>query len=325
MYFLLYAHNVPVRGKTVSAIYDLHGGAITRIPNVLFDIVQRLVHEPVEAVRECYHYDVASFDQYLKFLQAKNLGFWTDEPERFPATEFVWRYPGLLTHAVLEYEFDHYALPEVLVQLDNLLCRHLELRLDLAGRSAEALWQLLTPLAQSSFKTITLFIRYAEATPPELLDELFATQPKLTHIFCHSAPATVRSTQHARVLTTRWRLGPDDAPAALPAPRYVVSPAYFAEAQQHNPYYNGKVCVSRRGQLKNCLRHARSFGQVQTEPLRQLITQADFQDLWHACPDKIEGLRDSELRYATYLPQELRQVGPELYEVIEEVGVLADA
>ena len=317
MYFQLYAHNVPVRGRAASAVYDLHRGAITRIPNVLFDIVQELVGTPLATVRHRYAYDLPSFDRYLQFLHDKDLGFESAEPACFPPTTFAWRHPGPLTHSVLEHELEqHYALPPVLAQLEALLCRHLELRLDLAGQPAAALELLLASLAESSFKAITLFLRHSGATPPAWLDTLFGAHPKLAYVFCHSAPATVRCSQYQRVITTRWQLRPDDAPAALPPPRYVVNPTYFAEARHHNPYYNGKVCVDRLGQVKNCLRHTRSFGQVQTQPLRTLIEQADFQQLWYASVDKIDGLCESELRYATSFVHNLHRVGPERYQVV---------
>jgi hypothetical protein len=321
MYLQLYAHNVPVRGTAAGAIYNLHQGSLTRVPLVLLDLLAQLALAPLATVRARYAYDLASFDRYVDFLLGKDLAFKTEEPAHFPPLDLAWHYPGLLTHAVLEYEFAHYALPEVLTQLDRLLCRHLELRLDLGSQPATALHELLAPLATSVFKTITLFIRHTAAITPAVLDEVYAAHPKLTYLFCHSAPATARSAQHARVLTTRWELGNGGDIPLLPASKYIVNSQFFAEAQQHNPYYNGRVCVNYLGQLKNCLRHAQSFGQVQAQPLRELIGQPGFQELWHASADKIDGLCESELRYAVCPSQALRRSSPGRYAVVspEEV------
>ncbi len=315
MYLQLYAHNVPVRGKTGGAIYNLQQGSLVRVPLVLLDLLAQLAVAPLATVRQRYAYDLASFDRYVEFLLAKDLAFHAEELARFPALDLAWRYPGALTHAVLEYDFAHYALPDVLTQLDQLLCRHLELRLSPVGQPAEQLHALLAPLATSTFKTIALFVEHSADLTPAALDELYAAHPKLTYVFCHSAPVTVRSSHYPRVLTTRWTLPKGDVAPPLPAPRYIVNSQFFSEAQQHNPYYNGRVCINHLGQFKNCLRHSRSFGQVQTQSLRELITQADFRELWYASPDKIDGLCDSELRYAVCLPQALRRSGPGRYAV----------
>lgn len=317
MYLQLYAHNVPVRGAASGAIYNLHQGTLVRVPTVLLGLLEQLAEAPLATVRQRHAYDLASFDRYIEFLLGRDLAFQTEEPARFPALVPAWHYPGLLTHAVLEYEFANYDLPDVLRQLDRLLCRHLELRLDLGSQPLSALEELLVSVATSAFRTIALFVRHTEATTPAALDALFAAHSKLTYIFCHSAPATVRSAHHARVLTTRWPLPADGALPALPAPRYIVNSQFFAEAQLHNPYYHGRVCISRLGQLKNCLRHAPSFGQVQARPLRELLAQPDFQDLWYACVDKIDGLSDSELRYALWLPYALRRTSAGRYALVE--------
>jgi hypothetical protein len=317
MYLQLYAHNVPVPGAASGAIYNLHQGTLVRVPSVLLGLLAQLAEAPLATVRQRHAYDLASFDRYIEFLLARDLAFQTEEPARFPALAPAWHYPGLLTHAVLEYEFAHYALPDVLRQLDRLLCRHLELRLDLGGQPWPALDELLASLATSTFRTVALFVRHTEDSTPAALDALYAAHPKLTYIFCHSAPATVRSTQHARVLTTRWKLAADGRLPELPAPRYIVNSQFFAEAQLHNPYYHGRVCVGRLGQFKNCLRHMPSFGQVQETPLLELIAQPDFQELWYASADKIEGLSDSEFRYALWLPYALRRTAAGRYALIE--------
>lgn len=323
MYLQLYAHNVPVRGTTAGAIYNLAQGSITRVPLVLLDLLTQLAQEPLATVRARYAYDLASFDRYVAFLLGKDLAFQTEEPAHFPALDLTWHHPGLLTHAVLEYAFAHYSLPEVLTQLDRLLCRHLELRLDLGSQPATALPALLAPLATSAFKAITVFVRHTDALTPAFLDAVYAAHPKLAYVFCHSAPATVRSAQHARVLTTRWEPGQGEAMPRLPTPRYIVNSQFFAEAQQHNPYYNGRVCISYLGQLKNCLRHAQSFGHVQAQPLRELIAQPGFQELWHASADKIEGLCESELRYALCPTHALQRSSPGRYAIASPVAAEA--
>ena len=76
-------------------------------------------------------------------------------------------------------------------------------------------------------------------------------------------------------------------------PKYVVNLQFFAEAQHRNPYYNGKVCISRKGLIQNARSQKHAFGQIPVDSLGQVVKQADFQEMWLATPDTIEELKDS--------------------------------
>jgi hypothetical protein len=303
MHFLLYAHNVPVRGRDRSAIYDLHNAQITFIPNVLYDIVAALARQPYAAVEAAYSYDATSFGKYLAFLQQKGLGFFTDRAEAFPRLDLSYHCPDPLTSAVVEYEFRHYDFAALVQQLDALRCRHLELRLRRA--TPKRLAALAAALSGTTLRSVVIWLEYGAAVSSADLRALYAAQPKISRLFCHSAPWSGTDAELPALIYTQWH--PDDAAAPLPAARYVVNSQFFAEAQHRNPYYNGKVCVSRRGDIKNCLQHARSFGRLPTDTLPEVIRRAEFQELWFAAPDAIEELRDSPLRYCTWFPHALRR------------------
>ncbi|RTQ45894.1 hypothetical protein EJV47_23995 [Hymenobacter gummosus] len=303
MHFLLYAHNVPVRGRDRSAIYDLHNAQITFIPNVLFDIVAALQQRPYAAVEADYGYDAASFGKYLAFLQQKGLGFFTERPEAFPRLNLDYHCPDPLTSAVVEYEFGYYDFAALVQQLDTLRCRHLELRLRRA--TPARLQTLAAALSGTTLRAVTIWLEYTPQVSAADLRALYAAQPKISRLLCHSAPWSGADAELPRLTYTQWQL--DEAAATLPKPRYVVNSQFFVEARHRNPYYNGKVCVSRRGDIKNCLRHARSFGRLPEATLPDVIRRADFLELWFAAPDAIEELRDSPLRYCTWFPHALQR------------------
>ncbi|GAB2963024.1 hypothetical protein GCM10027048_34760 [Hymenobacter coalescens] len=309
MHFQLYAHQVPVRGRDRSAIYDLHNAQVTFIPNVLYDILAALDQQPYADVQAAYAYDAASFGQYMAFLQRKELGFFTDNKAAFPKLRLEHHCPDELTSAVVEHDFRHYDFATVAAQLDALRCRHLELRLTHATPARLA--RLADSLAGTTLRAVTVLLEYTAAVSAAELRALHAAHPKLSRIICHSAPHTGPDADLPALSYTPWRPGA----AAPPEPRYVVNTQFFAEAQRHNPYYNGRVCISRTGLVKNCLRHARSFGQVPTDALADIVRRDDFRELWFAAPDAIEELRDSPLRYCTYFPHELRRTAPGGYAV----------
>lgn len=303
MYFQLYAHNIPVRGRDRSAIYDLHNAGITFIPNVLVDILTALDRQPLAAVRAAYGYDTTSFDKYLAFLQHKDLGGCNNEPEAFPRLTLAWNQPGLLSSAIVVHDFRHYDFAEVAAQLDALHCPHLELRLSRATPARLA--GVAQALAHTAFRSVTILLEYTPAVSPEVLRALYVANPKISRLLCHSAPFSATDAVVPALVLTQWKLA--DAAHTLPAPKYVVNAPFFAEAQHRNPYYNGKVCISRKGLIQNSLAQQHAFGQLPRTPLAQVVSRADFQELWFAAPDAIEELKDSPLRYCTYLARELRR------------------
>ena len=303
MYFQLYAHNVPVRGRDRSAVYDLHNSGVTLIPNVLFDILTALEQQPFANVRATYGYDTASFDKYLTFLQKKNLGCFTDQPDLFARLSLDWDQPGLLSSAIVEHDFHHYDFVDVVAQLDELLCPHLELRLTQA--TPVRLAHVAQTLAGTVFRSVTVLLEYTAAVDAKALRAFYVENPKISRLLCHSAPFSATDAVIPALVLTQWQLS--EAARTLPVPKHIVNLAFFAEAQHRNPYYNGKVCITREGLIKNSLSQKHAFGQVPLHTIGQIIKQADFQELWFAAPDAIEGLRDSPLRYCTYFPHELRR------------------
>ena len=304
-YFCLYAHNIPVQGKARSAIYDLQRGQLVVIPNVLYRIVLDLRQQPWRTVQQQYAPDDAAlFGKYLAFLLERDLGLFVDDPLDFPPLSLQWESPHTVVNAVVSYEFGQYDLAAVLTQLDALHCQHLELRLTTRAGCWPEVLRLADQLVDKSFQSVTLLLTYSPAlAEPALADALYARCPKILSLVVHTAPSAHASTVHpgkVAFITPDLRRVPS-------RPRYVVSLPYFAEAQRFNPYYNRKLCVDEAGAIKNCLLLADSFGHVDTTPLAEALAGEAFQELWHVAPDRVEGVKDSELRYALFSADYLRE------------------
>ncbi|MGY3091467.1 SPASM domain peptide maturase of grasp-with-spasm system [Hymenobacter sp. UYAg731] len=297
-YFCLYAHNISVGGKARSAIYDLQRGQLVAIPNVLHRILLDMRQRPWRAVQQQYAPDDAAlFGKYLAFLLERDLGLFVDDPLDFPPLSLQWQSPHAVLNAVVSYAFEQYDLAAVLTQLDALQCRHLELRLTTRAGCWPEVLRLADALVDKSFQSVTLLLTHSPAlADPALADALYARCPKILSLVVHAAPSARASTVHpgkVAFITPDLRRVP-------PRPRYVVSLPYFAEAQRFNPYYNRKLCVDETGAIKNCLLLADSFGHVDETPLAEVLACEAFQVLWHVAPDRVAGVKDSELRYALF-------------------------
>ncbi len=312
-YFLLYAHNVPVRGRDGSAIYDLRGGRIIRINNRCFDLLATLKEKPIDDVRDGYSFgDPAALDQCLKTLLDQNLGFITETPQFFPELNLNWVLPNVLHTAIVEHNFDHYDLyRHVLKPLDRLLCRHIEFRIHTETATADDLLKLAHFLSDQTVKSVSYLIQYAPFLTPRFVEDLYEQSPKTDHLIIYSAPhfAEIKPQKVYFVPRSLEKPGSESA-------RYVINTQYFTEALRHNPYYNRKVAVDRYGRIKNCLQLATTYGNVALDSLSDVVQQPDFQELWFSAPDCILEVQDSPLRYGLYLPYALEKTDhPGQYQI----------
>ena len=78
--------------------------------------------------------------------------------------------------------------------------------------------------------------------------------------------------------------------------------SFYLESLQHNTFYHKKMAISRDGYIKNDLILTANFGRILQEKDTVLeVYRSDlFRQFWDVSVDRIEGLKDSELRYALY-------------------------
>lgn len=300
-FFKIYAHNIPVKGKIRSAVYNLQQGAIIFIPTILYDILQCLSKQSLKEVQIQYAPENDTlFRTYIQFLLDRDLGFITKEPEKFPKLSLCWSLPCTINTAVIDYHFDHYDIKSAIDQLDNLLCKHIELRVTLCNSTdVKHLTKLLRYAGNKVFRSLCLLIDYHPTLEETAaVDKIYRTCQKIEHIIVYNAPTNITHQNIRYVQGTLESLRSHKN-------QYIVNTHYFLESQQFNPYYNQKVCINREGDIKNCLRHKRKFGNINHSQIADVVNGEAFRELWYATPDKIEGVKDSELRYCLFMPYEL--------------------
>jgi SPASM domain peptide maturase of grasp-with-spasm system len=309
-----------VKGSERSVIYDLSRQKLRFIPNSLYELIRQFEHTPFREVRTTFSgEDLDIFDQYLAFLVQEDVGFFTDTPELFPALPLDWHTPGIIQQAVVQYAFAAYDIREVVQALHALHCRHLELRLSQVTH-VDDLHRLMRLMDGKIFKSVSVFIGYSPVLTVQEVEALFANYGKIASIIVYNAPFAYNSSQYTNtVLYTECDFEQSKFREHFPTDYYIVNVEYFTEAQRYNPYYNKKVCIDASGAIKNCLLQSHSFGNVNTTSLQTVVTQTDFQELWHAAPDTIEGVRDSELRYCMLISHPLEKLHDGTYRIRTQV------
>ncbi len=320
MYLQLFAHNILVRGKDKGCIYDLHNNDVTLIPNVFCDIVEDCVEHSIEEVQKQYApEDPEVFDQYVQFIVNKNLGFTTEDPHLFPPLNTHWTPPHHIQNCVIEYnEQSPFSLSEIILKMDELLCRQMELRISIGAQPIEDLTKELLLLNGKAFRNVTLFLDFNESMTAEKVVELYNQIPKLGYVFIYGSPTTTEVEENkGKILFTTRKMA--DFPFIDNAEfknKYIVNITYFMEALKYNPFYNKKMAIDAMGNIKNDLMLDQSFGNIKDGNLNEIIESDSFQELWHAAPDKIVEVKDSALRYCQHLPYALRKNEEGEFEIV---------
>lgn len=314
-FYVLYSHNIPVRGSDKSVVYNLHKGKLVFIPNSMLDILELLREK---CVRDVYSQiklagDKKRFSEYLEFLKKYQLGMFTQHPEEFPPMEKKWRSPSEVMTAIIEFDsLSSYDVEDAIRQLDDLSCHFLELRV--GKRTLDSLNNIFFSFYNSGLKSINLILEYQSGVESYLSD-IFEKHEKLECILVYGAPPELLKDSTDKIQFIE--LNPDEKKVQLEDDRYPINTKYFMEAQEYHPYFNKKVVIDQNGNLKNDLFFSKVFGNINDMSIKEVLSTTDIKDLWMASPDKVVDYRDDILRYCRIYTDNLKKIG-NLYTIYKD-------
>jgi SPASM domain peptide maturase of grasp-with-spasm system len=318
-YLKLYAHNIAVRGNKQSAIYNLQDQKIIPIPNILYKLILKFKCHPVKVIQDSYGIEnKVLFDRYLEFLLKSNLAFLTPEPDSFPEIEQTWCSPEIINNAIIAYDFEQYDIGSVIDELHTLGCKHLELRLTLPQTSCEeTLCDLFNLFNNKVFNSLIILIEYNIILSLKMVESIYARYSKITCIIiynCKKSIAFNSTINEIRFIEENLSITQFNNP--FPSNKLFVNRQFFMESLNYNVFYNKKICINNEGEIKNHLQHKNSFGNVNDVSLNSVINKTNFKELWEASNDKIEDIKDSELRYCMFISNELIKLPNGNYKII---------
>ena len=71
----------------------------------------------------------------------------------------------------------------------------------------------------------------------------------------------------------------------------------FTESQQHNTYFNRKVCIDADGFIKNSPELTNSYGNINNTAVSTAIEKPHFKELWFIHKELIDVCKDCEFRH----------------------------
>jgi SPASM domain peptide maturase of grasp-with-spasm system len=300
-FFRLYACCIPVRGARRSIICDLQRNTYVFIPNILFEILTEQAGRPVDEIRASYGPDGARvIDSYFAFLEEKDLGFWWDDPARFPPLDLTWARPERITNAIIDVdERSRHPYERIFAELDELGCKTLQLRFYCASPSAE-LGRVLDFTRRGRLRTIEVLVRHGPDLTHEVIVALCREHARLRSVVVHGAPRGAFTALPELGVSITYTTALIDSPSCCGE----VHPAYFvanlpvfSEAQRYNTCLNRKISIDAAGEIRNCPSLPVSYGNIRDTSLHSALMHRDFRELWEINKDRIDTCRVCEFRY----------------------------
>lgn len=216
------------------------------------------------------------------------------------ASFYKWKHPSAITNTIIELSASNelicpFALSKVIQHLDLLMCRHLLVHLK-SFVSCSQLKVLMDVIHVSEIHSYQLVVPYEPEYDTDDLGAFIMQQPKLKYLLFETAPDE-RNLEN-KIFFTRNKLKTSNKKHPH---QFNTNLFLFSEAHYHHTYFNRKLFIGEKGEIKNAPECEEIHGWIQTisEPqqLKQLVATPAFQRLWFVNKERCEVCKDCEYRY----------------------------
>lgn len=312
-YFVLFSCCVPIKGAAESIIMDLQRGSFLEIPNLLFDILEFNLSSfySVFEIKKKFDNELdEGIEMYFNFLEEKEYGFFTDEPEKFPKMDLMHYSPFKIVSSVVNYDKNsQYDLEDLFLQIIDLGVQIMQVRLfDMID--FEVLKKGIKLFKKSRAKIIEIIIEKGILSVDELT-ELIDSDSRI-NIIVHSSDSDKKINNK---LIFKSRLVKKDVKEIYAKNLFVCNIPFFVEAQSYNVGLNRKLCIDFNGDIKNYVSHRKTFGNVLYTRIKDVIENEVFSELWNTSNDSIEKCNECQFRYMCLSNSDLESKNNEFIKV----------
>ncbi len=303
LFFRLYAHSILVAGAKKYMIYDILLNRYKYIPQLLYSVLEDLETLSIEETKRKYNNEIdEGMDTYLNFLEKNNWGFRTKNIELFPKLNLEYETPLLISHALIDiYSISEQKelLQKSIEELTQIGCEQVLLIIEKID-TLEDIRVIGNAIKNTSFASVEIKCIYNQIMDKTWMNDLkivLETNRRIRKIKVYNSP-------YDKVITS-----PKIAPAKIfirrkefdnckiSKPCFFINQSFFIEAKNRNSCLNGKVCIDRFGNIKNCLNMNANYGNIDQQSIRDVILNTDFRSVWMITKDNIKVCKDCEYRY----------------------------
>ena len=301
--FKLFANCFIVKGYNRSTICDLQRNDVRTIPNDLYDLLKDHEGKTINEIKKIFNNE---FDEiiyeYFQFLFDNEFIFFTKQTAIFPPLPLKWSDPAIINNSVIDIdENSSYDALKVLNQLDDLRCRHLEIRNFNTAR-IDVLESMLIFLKEneSSIQSVEILLPFFKDIEKWIvaITHKFLRVDFIRVFNCPFNQNIVPSSNNkAHIMYTKQNYESELCCGKINQNFFVVNMNAFTESINHNSCLNKKLSIDKNGNIKNCPSMQNGFGSVNDTQLKYVVTDKDFTSIWSITKDQISVCKDCEFRH----------------------------
>ena len=344
---LLYESCRPIKGYNRSIIYDLQRNNYDFIPNDLHSLLNNSTINVED--------DNLEIKDYFDFLFDNEYIFKMNNPlltKGFTKLNLGWYSPSIIENTILNIA-DYKGKPSIariISFLNQLNCIHIQLNIS-AKISIENLKELMNLFEDTKIDTVELIVgynNYAVESVKSFCKKYF----RIKNIIVYSSPFKKIHNFGSDSLSNIVFLKTDEITllnSGVKEYQFTSNYSLFTESQNHHTYFNRKLYIGSKGEIKNAPECEETFGNINdikdVEELKQIIATPEFQKYWFVHKELCDVCKDCEFRHmcvdnrlpyqrkdgiwyhkieCNYNPYICKWKEEEGYQTLAEIGVLSN-
>jgi|AntAceMinimDraft_17_1070374.scaffolds.fasta_scaffold00282_12 SPASM domain peptide maturase of grasp-with-spasm system len=331
----LYPNKISVNGFCRSVISDLISGNINFIPNDLYNLINNNHKEQIID-------DIP--DEYAEFL-IKNKITYNSNKSLFSELSKEWNSPNLITNTIIHLnESNIQNISKYADIFDDILCKNLQLQVE-SNITDIQLKKFLRKFNESYLSYIEIvFYKRKTKLNKDILIEFCENNSRIFRFVIENSSDSVEFLDSKKSISVTYN-------KFKPTFIHVQNPniSIYTESQKHHTYFNRKLYIGEKGEIKNAPECKEEFGFIQdikdSEELKTIITKPKFQKYWFVHKELCDVCKDCEFRYmcvdsrlpyqrkngswhhkqeCNYNPYISKWQGEEGYKTLKECGVVCN-
>lgn len=307
-YFIMSSNCEVTIGASRSLITDFQRSKLFSISNTYGKLLQwmdrKLIKDVLSMIED---QDAENFCDFLTFMLSEELGFITESVDLFPQMSKIWKSPSKITNAIFDFDNLYYDYKKAILELDFLDCKNLQLRFYKRVENA-ILIDILDQINKCNMTFVEIYCPFAENTSLEFYKDLVYKYSFLSYFFIFNSPED----KEEQFIISDQKYHPINFGTVYFINQNIKSEKgcgiidennmnfnsweLYSENMNYNGCLNKKISINKEGEIKNCPSFKKSYGNINTTSLIDVIEQPDFYRLFNITKDQIHICKDCEYR-----------------------------
>ncbi len=307
-YLYVYADIFFIKGYGRTLICDIKTEMWQYISNKFYDIILLLRKYTIDVAeqRSQNYVDKDQFYSFVKLLLDNHCATIVDDISLFPQIKKVWDSPFFIENSLIDTdEVSNHDYEKIASQLQDLLCRHIELRF-FCECTLDSIRNIIESFINRDFGSITLLLKYTSTIKTEDYLDLGKTYPSISFVI-HSSPQNSFFESKLKniypvvgyVQYIKQILSSENCCGIINKENFVYPhmPKDFIEGVVRNRCLNRKISIAKNGDIKNCPAMKNCYGNIRNTSLLDVYKNKKYRSYWYIIKDRISVCKDCEYRY----------------------------